>query len=45
MKMFGQKTKEDLATDLRFWKPPCNVTNKEALKAIREGFNKFSSVS
>ena len=32
--MFGQKTKEEIATDLRFWKPACNITNKDALNAI-----------
>ena len=34
MTKFGQKTKGSLATDERFWKPSCNVTNKDALKAI-----------
>ena len=34
MAKFGQRMKGSLATDERFWKPSCNVTNKDALKAI-----------
>ena len=35
MRMFGQKSKEFLATDPRYWKPPCQVTNPDAQDAIR----------
>ena len=35
MRMFGQKSKEFLATDPRYWKPPCEVTHSDAVDAIR----------
>ena len=36
MRMFGQRSKEDLATDNRFWKSSCQLTNnKDALDAIQ----------
>ena len=34
MQMFGQKTKESLATNDKYWKSPCNVTSRDALDAI-----------
>ena len=34
MQSFGQKTKDSLATDDKYWRPPCNVTNRDALSAI-----------
>ena len=34
MQSFGQKTKDALATDDKYWRPPCNVTNRDALSAI-----------
>ena len=35
MEMFGQRSKEDLATDPKYWKSSCQVTNPDALDAIR----------
>ena len=35
MRMFGQRSKEDLATDPKYWKSSCQVTNPDALDAIR----------
>ena len=35
MRMFGQRSKEDLATDTKYWKSSCQVTNPDALDAIR----------
>ena len=34
MRNYGQKTKDALATNDKYWKSPCNVTNKDALSAI-----------
>ena len=34
MQSFGQKTKDALATDDKYWRPPCKVTNSDALSAI-----------
>ena len=35
MKMFGQNAKEYVATDPKYWRSPCNVSNPDALSAIR----------
>ena len=35
MRMFGQRSKEDLATDPKYWKSFCQVTNPDALDAIK----------
>ena len=34
MKMFGQRSKEDLATDPKHWQSFCQVTSTDALSAI-----------
>ena len=34
MQSFGQKNKEILATDNKYWRAACNVTNTHALSAI-----------
>ena len=35
MRMFGQKAKDNVATDPKYWRPPCKVSNPDALSAIR----------
>ena len=35
MKQFGQKSKENLATDEKYWKHWCKVTHPDALDAIK----------
>ena len=34
MQSFGQKNKESLATNNKYWRAACNVTNTNALSAI-----------